>query len=314
MCSDPNLRINFSLGLDDPDVSPDSALSHIVRSHLKARDRGQSFEAVDLDQLWDAEFFGLHRVRLYQQASVDQQRQILAGCARSLLNEAYFIEKSGTAYCAKMILMAETTEVRQVYGLIAADEATHLEWVRPFVVAADRGAAQGPLLRFLSDLIQECDMNTLAFLVQIILEGWGLSHYQNLSRNCKQPVLRDILHAIHRDEALHHHTGEVIFDPARVTTSAQQSLIEDSLHGYTTMIRVGPQNVVRVIDEVFGGLTKAAIIDVFAQLETETQSHAKLQLLRDLMLGPGREKYVARLDESGAFSPHSPQTCAATFG
>lgn len=311
MSNDPEPAI--LLRLDDADLSSDSPLAQIVRSHLRVRGRQQSQSVVALDQLWSAGFFGLDRVRLYQQADVDAQRQIVADCARNLLNEAYFIEKSGTAYCAKMILMAESTETRQVYGLIAADEATHLEWIRPFVAEADRCQAQGPLLRFLSDLIEHCDMNTLAFLVQIILEGWGLNHYQTLSRDCREPVLREILHAIYRDEALHHHTGEVIFDADKVVTSSQRSLIEDSLHGYAKMVQVGPQGVVRVIDQVLGGLSRSDKVDVFAELQTESQSHAKLQLLRSLMLGPGREAFVARLDESGAFTPYSPQLCVAAL-
>ena len=304
--------LDFSLRLEDPDADSDSPLSRIVESHLKIRGRNRNFESgTDLDSLWDAEYFGLHRVGLFQKASPEQKREILAGCARNLLNEAYFIEKSGAAYCAKMILLAESTEVRQVYGLIAADEATHLQWVRPFVVETDRVEPNGPLLKFLSELIERCDRNSLAFLVQIILEGWGLSHYRSLSQSCQHEPLREIFHAIYKDEALHHHTGEVVFDPKEVESVEQNELIRESLRGYAAMVQVGPQGVVSVLDRTFGGLDSNRKTQVFAELNTEIQSSGKLKLLRELMLGPGREKYVAELDEEGAFTPFSPSVCAA---
>lgn len=306
--------LNATLRLNDPDRDTESPLAQIVASHINSRGRSQSVDPSRLDSLWTAEYFGLHQVRLFQETTAEKQREILAGCARNLLNEAYFIEKSGTAYCAKMILLAEETEVRQVYGLIAADEATHLQWVRPFVAESDRGQPRGPLLKFLTDLIEQCDMNTLAFLVQIILEGWGLSHYRSLSQHCRHPTLRDIFHAIYKDEALHHHTGEVVFDPTLVSSTAQRSLIQDSLRTYTEMVRVGPQGLVTVVDQVLGGLSHHEKAVVFAQLETESQSQQKLRLLRQLMLGPGRESYVADLDEKGAFIPYSPETCAAVLG
>ncbi|MEQ1843862.1 MAG: ferritin-like domain-containing protein, partial [Verrucomicrobiales bacterium] len=239
--SDP---LPVSLRLDDGDTGTGTPISQIVESHLKSRGRNRSCEPVDPDTLWDVAYFGLDRVRLFRQATETQQKEVLAGCARGLLNEAYFIEKSGAAYCAKMILLAESTEVRQVYSLIAADEASHLQWIRPHVLEADRDRPSGALLTFLGDLIERCDRNTLAYLVQVILEGWGLHHYRSLSQSCCHPGLREIFQAIHKDEALHHHTGEVLFDPRQVTTAEQQSLVRSSLRTYTEMVRVGPQGVV----------------------------------------------------------------------
>lgn len=300
----------YPLHLDEADLQSDPELSRIIESHLKSRGRDLPAGSADLDSWWDAEYHGLHQVTLFQKATREQQREILAGCARQLLNEAYFIEKSGTAYCAKMILLAESTSIRQVYGLIAADEATHLQWIRPFIEESDRGTPDGPLLQFLSNLIERCDMNSLAFLVQIILEGWGLNHYRHLSRRCRHGALRDVFHAIYKDEALHHHTGEVVFDPKLVDTKDQQSLIRESLRGYSEMVRIGPQGTVTLMDQVLGGLDRKRKTEVFAELECEAQSQQKLTLLKKLMWGPGRERYVAELDNQGGFIPYSAADCA----
>lgn len=300
----PNLR------LDEPDRDTGSPVAQIVESYLSSRNRNRESSDACPSALWAPSFFGLDQVTLFEQARDEEKREILAGCARNLLNEAYFIEKSGSAYCARMILLAETTEMRQVYSLIAADEATHLQWIRPFVEEEDRSRPDGALLGFLGDLIGECDANTLAFLVQIILEGWGLHHYRNLSQNCRDEALEKVFHSIYKDEALHHHTGEVVFDPAK-TNRGDDTLIRNSLRTYTEMVRVGPQGVAAVIDRVLGGLNRAESVRVFAELDTEQQSQKKLLLLRDLMLGPGREAYVAELEEQDAFIPYSPEVCAS---
>lgn len=298
------------LRLEEPDGDTGSPVAHIVESYLGSRDRKRDSSDACASALWDPSFFGLDQVTLFKRAGVQEKEEILAGCARNLLNEAYFIEKSGSAYCARMILLAETTEMRQVYSLIAADEATHLQWIRPFVEEEDRSRPDGALLGFLGELIGECDANTLAFLVQIILEGWGLHHYRDLSRGCRDAALERVFHSIYKDEALHHHTGEVIFDPAKATRG-NDTLIRDGLRTYTEMVRVGPQGVVGVVNRVLGGLNRKETVRAFAELDSEQKSREKLLLLRDLMLGPGREPYVAELDDQGAFTPYSPEVCAS---
>lgn len=142
------LATSVRLGLDMADADSDSEIARIVASHLSSRGRAMpDYAGESPGEIWDADYFGLQRVKFFRQANADLQREILEGCARTLLNEAYFIEKSGTAYCAKMILLAESTELRQVYGLIAADEASHLQWIRPWVAEQDRVRPDGAMLR-----------------------------------------------------------------------------------------------------------------------------------------------------------------------
>ncbi|HUF63534.1 MAG TPA: ferritin-like domain-containing protein [Verrucomicrobiales bacterium] len=297
-----------TLGLGWRD-SPEGPLARIVQSHLQARGRNLAAEPPPRHRLWAPEFFGLHEVRLFQRATESQQREILDGCCRLLLNEAYFIEKSGLAYCAQMILLASAVDVRQVYALISSDEAAHLQWVRPYVEEQDRMEPVGALLRFLNELIAVCDQNTLAFLVQVMLEGWGLHHYKALAESCRDPGLQQVFRSIHRDEVLHHHTGEVVFNP-QLLGARETALVRDSLRFYAELVRAGPQAVVSAIDCVLGGLDLHDKTQVFTELRTEQVSAGKLEILRSLMNGPGREGYVAELTEAGAFIPYGPAACA----
>jgi len=314
---DSEKSVPISLGLEMNDACSESDIARIVASHLSSRGRAMPERSEEGSAgIWDADYFGLDQVKIFNEGDANLKRAILESCSRTVLNEAYFIEKSGTAYCAKMILLAESTEVRQVYGLIAADEASHLQWIRPWVSEQDRVSPDGAMLRFLSDLIEVCDANTLAYLVQVILEGWGLHHYQSLYLSCRDPLLRQRLQAIHKDEALHHHTGEVVFDSSRLN-AGQSALVRESLGAYCEMVRVGPQAVVAAVDRAVGGLSKKDRVQVFAELDCQGTSQQKLDLLRRLMLGGGdpggRSRFVAELEENGRFTPYSPQVAASIF-
>lgn len=310
--------VPISLGLELADANSESEIARIVASHLSSRGRAMPERVQESEvAIWDADYFGLDRVEIFREGNADLKRAILEGCSRTLLNEAYFIEKSGMAYCSKMILLAESTEVRQVYGLIAADEASHLQWIRPWVREEDRVRPDGAMLRFLSDLIEVCDANSLAYLVQVILEGWGLHHYQSLYQSCRDPLLKQRLRAIAKDEALHHHTGEVVFDSSQLS-GEQCTLVKDSLASYCEMVRVGPQSVVAAVDRAAGGLSEKHRVQVFAELDCERTAQEKLDLLRGLMLGGDstgdRGRFVAELEEKGLFMPYSPEMCASIPG
>ena len=55
---------------------------------------------------WPAKHFNLDRVTIFRDASEEEREQILEGCCRDLLEEAYWIEKLGMYFAAKMSLMA----------------------------------------------------------------------------------------------------------------------------------------------------------------------------------------------------------------
>ncbi|MGI8504071.1 MAG: hypothetical protein ACR2LR_23495 [Hassallia sp.] len=82
---------------------------------------------------WDTTHFNLHNVKIFTDATADEQVEILQLCSCGLLEESYFIEKAGMGYMAKMVLLAETTEERMLYALFCADEASHFAQIRQFL-------------------------------------------------------------------------------------------------------------------------------------------------------------------------------------
>ncbi|MFX6234529.1 hypothetical protein ABTF60_18800, partial [Acinetobacter baumannii] len=91
-----------------------SLLHGMISARTKLTDGSKAVDQnipSDLSGLWSADWWGLSASKFWSSLSEDKQSKCLAACNGSILNEAYFIEKSGLAYSAKMILLAESTDI-----------------------------------------------------------------------------------------------------------------------------------------------------------------------------------------------------------
>jgi len=148
----------------------------------------------------------------------------------------------------------------------------------------------------------------LMYLLQVILEGWGLHHYKDLSQHCQNTHLKKLLADIVRDEALHHKTGTILFKPEKLS-SAQRNFIQDSLASFLEMVRVGPLAVVSHVEFVLGGLNNAEKILLIEQLSGPKTAAIKLKILKQLMSIPGCEKFIDHLNAKKMFTPYSSAQC-----
>ncbi|HVJ92716.1 MAG TPA: ferritin-like domain-containing protein [Labilithrix sp.] len=260
-------------------------------------------------QHWDAAYFGLDRTHIFQDASEEDRARILDAAGRALLEEAYFIEKSGVAFAAKMVLLSETTEERLLYALFAADEASHFSAVRRFLVREPEAPEANPFLSLLSGVIENGNRATLQFVIQVVLEGWGLEHYRSLRNACASEALRPILDGILADEAAHHGSGRVLFDGADVDAATKQAIL-DVLRPLLRMVQAGPQTVVAAVEGVLGHLSRAQRVRLLEELDGEAHSLTRLTQLRSLMRGERARDIVEALDAQNAFVPLSYEDCA----
>lgn len=289
------------------------ALNKIIRGSIRRKGRtGKVDEQMDNIQPWLPDLFFLNHSRLFKRLNQRDQRQVLQACNDFILSESYFIEKAGLAYCAKMILLAETTEIRQMYGLIASDESVHLQWLSPYVSQSNRTTPQGKFIFSITEMIEQCSANTLYYLVQTILEGWGISYYKTLATTCQLPALQETLFNIVKDEALHHKTGIALFDPNKITTQ-EQAQIFDGMKSYTDILKLSAQNIVKCIENVLGPLSLNDLNELFEDLQTEMTAKIKLNILKNLMLQPATLSFLAQLEEKGAFMPYSAKDCAKAY-
>lgn len=287
-------------GLDLPHTPSASKLKRILTAALPKQVGNDQLRG-EMSSYWDVTYFNLHQVKIFQEASESEQQAILEIACRSLLEEAYFVEKAGMGYMAKMILLAETTEERMLYSLFAANEATHLSQISDFFTESEK-PCDNPFLVFLRDLLETEDKATLLFVIQVVLEGWGLSHYRSLHRHCCDHNLAQLFQGFLADEARHHSTGIISFNQCLVTDASEKLMIE-VLSLFLGMIQVGPQGVLGAIAEVKGDLSRTQKVRILEQLNTENHSGNRLNLMRHLMGTEKAQRIIQVLETKGAFKP-----------
>jgi hypothetical protein len=254
---------------------------------------------------WQAEFFGLHRVGEYRRAGNDLKQTVLAECAGAVLKESLSVERSGVVFCARMILIAETDAERQLYALIGAEEAKHSAWLEPWTHGMEN--APDAFNRFIAALLDTGSAQPLAYLLQVVLEGFGILHYANLAAYCRTAPLAGVLKRMAHDEALHHAAGLAAFR-AESLTAPERRFIAEGAYVFLEMIRSGPQAVAAALAHCLG-LERAPAM--FAELDADGATAAKLFRLRRLMARPGMEWLISELDDKGVFTPCTAAQCAA---
>lgn len=289
-------------GFNLPHASSDDPLQRILTAALPER-RGP----VAPGNYWDADFFQLFQVPLFQSAPPVEQAAILQLANRGLLTEAYAIEQAGVGYMAKMVLLADCLEERSLYGLFTADETIHLNLLTPFLPEPAPAVAD-PFLGLLAEVVETADKTVLLFVIQVVLEGWGLSHYRHLARGCQHPGLAALLTSFVQAEARHHGTGATLFNQ-RAVTPANRAAIVEVLATFLKMVQVGPQRLLAEIEQVRGHLSRGQKIQILTELDTLTHSGSRLHLLRSLMRGETAGAIVQALEDRGMFQPLPAEQC-----
>ncbi|MBE9067800.1 ferritin-like domain-containing protein [Leptolyngbya cf. ectocarpi LEGE 11479] len=307
-------------GFDLPVLTSNNKVTRVLTAALRERDILHAARADSNPIYWQADYFDLDRVSIFQDASEPEQRQILQQLNQDLLQESLAIEQAGVGYMAKMVLMAESSQERLLYSLFTADETSHLVQLQPY------GAAYGPsidappkvldpFLQLLADIVESTDKALLLFVLQVVLEGWGLTHYRRLAGGCKDNSLRELFRSFLQVESRHHGAGVTLFRQSynqSHLSSSSQSAIVDCLASFLQMVRVGPQRVVSAIATAKGHLSRPQRLQILQQLDTVTHSHQRLQLLRSLMAST-ESSIVSELEHKGLFIPLSPEE-AASYG
>lgn len=296
-----------------PHAGDNLRLVKTLQGSLRRKDRlPEPMQYDETLSAWPAALYSLPQSALFESLAESKQQAIVKTCNDFVLTESYFIEKAGLAYCAKMITLGETTEIRQMYGLIASDEAVHLSWLAPYLTKTQRVTPQGQFIQHISNMIEHCDVNTLYFLIQTVLEGWGIAYYKTLGKTCQWQSLKTTLLDIVKDEAIHHNTGVALFKPERINQHAELSIV-DGMKSYFDILRVGAQNIVACCEHELGPLSFAELTALFAALEAEKSASIKLQILKNIMQQPATLPWLATLELQGYFEPYTPEQCAQIY-
>ena len=256
--------------------------------------------------LWNAVAFGLDRVPAFQQASDAGQYAVLRDCGLNVLAESWSVERTGIQYCAAMAQWSESSNERELFERIGEDEAEHASWLEQWL---PEQLPDDPFNRFIGGLLDAGTAQPLAYLLQVMLEGFGITHYRSLMNGCGDTSLKSMLRQLAIDEALHYGGALLVFKPERMN-AAERRFVADSAYAFLQMFRVGPQAVVSALARTVDLQSRNAVTRAFGALNCEASSAAKLARLRTLMARPGMHWLVEQLDATEVFDPCTPTQCA----
>ena len=98
-------------------------------------------------------------------------------------------------------------------------------------------------------MIEHAPKKSLVFMIQVLLEGWGMTHYTEMTDQCLDEELTLNLKSILADESSHHGSGLILFDE-RDLNREEREYILTSLKSFLQMVQVGPAGTMsRVLEQ-----------------------------------------------------------------
>lgn len=247
---------------------------------------------------WNAMSYGLTNTEYFNDLTNKQQELMLIDLSQDRIEEAFHIEKSGMTYGAKMVLMSQTLDERQLYSFFTGDEARHFEMISRHLKRSPVKGKTDDFLRFLAKQIETQNKNTLVFLIQVLLEGWGLTHYGEMAESCDDLELKLNLESILIDEVGHHGSGVKIFDELALCIDDRKA-ISDSVQVFFEMVQVGPINLASRLTERTKTLSKSNLRQFLEDIDAFNVTQKKMNCLTSLMQKAGANELISQMSEKG---------------
>jgi hypothetical protein len=221
------------------------------------------------------------------------------------------IEIAGMSYTAKMSLLSETLEQRELYSHFSADEANHFRAIRALVGSPKLELVeQNPFLKHLGLMIQDESKASLILLIQVILEGWGIPYYTRLANESCLPEASQVLHKIVADEAKHHGSGLLLFFENKLSQE-ELTRVQDRMTELLQMLRLGPAGVLLPLAKELGGMNDQDLERYLNETNFQDKLKSDLDLIQFLLKKAGAFKTSEKLREKGLFDMMNASQCAA---
>lgn len=294
------------------DLGTDAIAPHELDKirRILARAQGEDISAprslpATAGSLWNDDLLKLDRASLFRALPPEARESVRRACSLGLLKEAQMIEVAGMVFTAKMALLARTLEERELYSLFAADEARHFRSVSRWAgTAKEEDVSGNPFLDLLAKLIRFEERPVLVFLIQVVLEGWGIHHYGRLARAARDAELGRAFQEILRDEAQHHGSGLLLFHESDLSEEAFARL-RDNMREFLRLVRLGPGAVLARLAAHGAKLDADSIRLFLTETEAEAKLRSDLREIENLIEKVGAERLLECLRREGAFAPPS---------
>jgi hypothetical protein len=233
--------------------------------------------------IWDENFYLLDKSSAWKNLDDRTKKSILISLGKKILQEAYYIESAGMAYSGKMILTSRTKEERQFYCFVAEEEARHLRLLET-IGEFKTGPLDVPsFASLIGEIIQESSRKCHFLLIQVLLEGWGLDYYKDLSLNALNENVAQAFKQILKDEIRHHSAGVILFSESSQMSEVELMEFLKFLERISMMIKIGPYSV---CEELFSHIPNPdlkMVREFLSQTGAVAQTEKKLNLIKDLL-------------------------------
>jgi rubrerythrin len=249
---------------------------------LTAKVHGEIRTAVSPEiPFWRETFFNLDKSTFWSFLTSNEKNLILKDLTSLIIQEAYYIEMAGMAYSAKMNLLARTKEEREFYCFVAEEEAKHLRMLEQLAVFDKSPEAIPSFAMLICEIINKASAPASLLLIQILLEGWGLSYYKSLQKETTDEKAADVFRAILKDEIRHHSAGVILFSFYGRLTDQEAEEFNFFLNSILDMVKIGP---LRITQALFHGREySVSEIEIFLhEIEAVKETRLKLELIEGL--------------------------------
>jgi len=233
--------------------------------------------------IWDEKFFFLDKSSAWKSLDHKTKESILISLGKKILQEAYYIESAGMAYSGKMILTSRTKEERQFYCFVAEEEARHLRLLET-IGEFKTGPLEVPsFASLIGEIIQESSRKCHFLLIQVLLEGWGLDYYKDLSQSALNENVSKAFKQILKDEIRHHSAGVILFSESSQMSEVEFMEFLKFLERISVMVKIGPYSV---CEELFSHIPNPdleMVREFLFETGAVTQTEKKLNLIQDLL-------------------------------
>lgn len=252
--------------------------------------------------LWDSRQFDLHKSHHFLKLSPSIRQNLLEDLNKGLLSEAYYIELAGMAFAGKMNSLARNTEERIFYSLMSAEEAQHFAMLRPYLCKPEAIETQY-FAQFIGNIIADGEFASLNILIQVILEGWGLYHYNELQNFCQSPSLTKTLKKIVKDEARHHGCG-LLLAKNNYLNKKEENFVFETLVELLQAVRVGPQVLMATLKK-YEVLPKTKTFNLLDEIQAMESTQLKLLKLKSIITPVVTTSILAKLENLDLWKPVS---------
>jgi hypothetical protein len=169
-----------------------------------------------------------------------------------------------------------------------------------------------PFLQVIANIVKEGDQRTLVFLIQILLEGFGIIHYSSLAQNSNDENLKNAFNKILADEANHHGSGQIIFKNILLEEKSKIDIMNFSQQ-MLGLFKFWAHPILGAFHQSLGDLSRDEATKILEDIKFTEQSLHKMNFFKTEFKHQSLDDILFSLEEKKLFSPVSIKECVDMY-